>query len=52
MDAEGKLDLAGLGKNIEFLVEEGLSSIFVACGAGELHAISNEEYQINGRSCC
>ena len=45
MDAEGKLDLEGLGKNIEFLVEEGLSSIFVACGAGELHAVSNEEYR-------
>jgi len=45
MDADGKLDLQGLGKNIEFLVESGLSSIFVACGAGELHAISNEEYR-------
>ncbi|MBO0602582.1 5-dehydro-4-deoxyglucarate dehydratase [Sporosarcina sp. E16_3] len=46
MDAEGKLDLHGLGKNIEFLVENGLSSVFVACGAGELHAISNEEYRL------
>lgn len=45
MDAEGNLDLDGLGRNIEFLVEEGLSSVFVACGAGELHAISNEEYR-------
>lgn len=45
MDAEGKIDLHALGKNIEFLVEEGLSSVFVACGAGELHAISNEEYR-------
>lgn len=45
MDAEGKLDLHALGKNIEFLVEGGLSSIFVACGAGEFHAISNEEYR-------
>lgn len=45
MDVEGKLDLEALGKNIEFLIEGGLSSIFVACGAGELHAISNEEYR-------
>lgn len=45
MDAQGKLDLQALGRNIEFLVEEGLSSVFVACGAGELHAISNEEYK-------
>ena len=45
MDEEGKLDLNALGRNIEFLVEEGLSSVFVACGAGELHAISNEEYK-------
>lgn len=45
MDEEGKLDLDGLGKNIDFLVENGLSSVFVACGAGELHAISNEEYR-------
>ncbi|WP_249869067.1 5-dehydro-4-deoxyglucarate dehydratase [Oceanobacillus saliphilus] len=45
MDDEGKLDLEGLGKNIEFLVENGLSSVFVACGAGEMHAISNEEYR-------
>lgn len=45
MNAEGKLDLDALGKNIEFLIEGGLSSIFVACGAGELHAISNEEYR-------
>jgi len=45
MDADGKLDLYALGKNIEFLIDNGLSSIFVACGAGELHAISNEEYR-------
>lgn len=45
MDSEGKIDLEALGKNIDFLLEGGLSSIFVACGAGELHAISNEEYR-------
>ena len=45
MDSQGNLDLEGLGKNIEFLVEAGLSSVFVACGAGELHAVSNDEYR-------
>lgn len=41
---EGVLDLKGLEANIDFLLEQGLRSIFVACGAGELHAISNAEY--------
>ncbi|PAF15604.1 5-dehydro-4-deoxyglucarate dehydratase [Shouchella clausii] len=45
MDTNGKLDLRGLEKNIHFLMDEGLSSIFVGCGAGEFHAISNEEYR-------
>lgn len=45
MDQAGNIDLVGLGKNIEFLIDSGLSSVFVACGAGELHAISNEEYR-------
>lgn len=45
MDQAGNIDLEGLGKNIEFLIDSGLSSVFVACGAGELHAISNEEYR-------
>lgn len=45
MDEKGQLDLNALEKNIEFLIEGGLSSIFVACGAGELHAVSNEEYR-------
>ncbi len=45
LNDQGKLDLEALGKNIEFLIDHGLSSIFVACGAGELHAVSNEEYK-------
>ncbi|WP_425453895.1 5-dehydro-4-deoxyglucarate dehydratase [Oceanobacillus arenosus] len=45
MDAEGNIDLEALGENIEFLIKEGLSAIFVACGAGEFHAISTEEYR-------
>ncbi|QHJ70116.1 5-dehydro-4-deoxyglucarate dehydratase [Planococcus halotolerans] len=41
----GVLDLNGLEANIDFLLDRGLTSIFIACGAGELHAISNEEYR-------
>ncbi|MFP3390563.1 5-dehydro-4-deoxyglucarate dehydratase [Brevibacillus sp. SIMBA_040] len=45
MDKDRKLDVKGLESNIRFLMDEGLSSIFVACGAGEFHALSNEEYR-------
>lgn len=45
MDHDGKINVKALEKNINFLIEEGLSSVFVACGAGEFHAISNEEYR-------
>ncbi|GIO10227.1 putative 5-dehydro-4-deoxyglucarate dehydratase [Brevibacillus reuszeri] len=45
MDKDRKLDLKGLESNIRFLMDEGLSSIFVACGAGEFHALSNDEYR-------
>ncbi|NEU31409.1 5-dehydro-4-deoxyglucarate dehydratase [bacterium LRH843] len=45
LNDEGKVDLHALGENIDFLISNGLSSVFVACGAGELHAISNEEYR-------
>lgn len=41
----GILDLNGLEANIDFLLDQGLTSIFVACGAGELHAINPSEYQ-------
>jgi 5-dehydro-4-deoxyglucarate dehydratase len=44
MDASGKIDEKALEINIQFLMEEGLSSIFIGCGSGEFHAISNEEY--------
>ncbi|MGY4691095.1 5-dehydro-4-deoxyglucarate dehydratase [Salibacterium sp. K-3] len=40
----GNMDEKALMANIEFLLEEGLESIFVACGAGEFHNLSNEEY--------
>ncbi|MDQ0252975.1 5-dehydro-4-deoxyglucarate dehydratase [Evansella vedderi] len=41
----GNIDEKGLTKNIEFLVENGLESIFIACGSGEYHAISTKEYE-------
>ncbi|MBT2686713.1 5-dehydro-4-deoxyglucarate dehydratase [Bacillus sp. ISL-47] len=43
---DGSLDVPALTANIQFLVKEGLSSIFIACGSGEFHAISKGEYQV------
>ncbi|MBP1933682.1 5-dehydro-4-deoxyglucarate dehydratase [Ammoniphilus resinae] len=45
MNSQGDLDIQALEKNIEFLIEEGLSSIFVGCGAGEFHALDQDEYK-------
>ncbi|WP_424236828.1 5-dehydro-4-deoxyglucarate dehydratase [Bhargavaea ginsengi] len=42
----GELDLKGLEANIDFLLDSGLQSVFVACGAGELHALTQEEYKV------
>lgn len=41
----GNIDKEALIANIEFLLEEGLESIFIVCGAGEFHNISIEEYK-------
>jgi 5-dehydro-4-deoxyglucarate dehydratase len=41
----GNIDEKALEVNIEFLINEGLTSIFIACGSGEFHAISRGEYQ-------
>lgn len=41
----GNIDEKALAANIEFLIEEGLSSIFIACGSGEFHALNKAEYQ-------
>ncbi|MCS0670120.1 5-dehydro-4-deoxyglucarate dehydratase [Cytobacillus firmus] len=41
----GELDLKGFEANVNFLLESGLQSVFVACGAGELHALTQEEYK-------
>ncbi|TDF95964.1 5-dehydro-4-deoxyglucarate dehydratase [Paenibacillus piri] len=45
MDTDGKLNTNALEANIQFLIEEGLSSIFIACGSGEFHAISRSDYE-------
>ncbi|WP_202080878.1 5-dehydro-4-deoxyglucarate dehydratase [Caldalkalibacillus salinus] len=42
---DGQLDEAALATNIGFLIEEGLSSIFIACGSGEFHALNADEYE-------
>lgn len=44
-DGSGKIDELALKQNIEFLLEGGLSSIFVACGAGEFQSLNLTEYQ-------
>lgn len=44
-DENGNIDEKALTVNIEFLLEEGLESIFIACGAGEFHNLSNEEFE-------
>lgn len=41
----GKLDEKALAANIDFLVNEGLSSIFIACGSGEFQSLNKGEYQ-------
>lgn len=44
-NTQGKLDEEALVKNIQFLLDEGLESIYVACGAGEFQSLSKHEYQ-------
>lgn len=41
----GFIDEKSLAVNINFLLERGLESIFVACGAGEFNAINMKEYE-------
>lgn len=45
LNENGVIDEQALTANIEFLLEEGLESIFVACGAGEFHNLSNDEFE-------
>ncbi|SEI01240.1 5-dehydro-4-deoxyglucarate dehydratase [Halobacillus karajensis] len=42
---QNELDQEALKKNIEFLLDEGLESIFIACGSGEFHNLSKKEYE-------
>ncbi|WP_163539153.1 5-dehydro-4-deoxyglucarate dehydratase [Gracilibacillus sp. YIM 98692] len=42
---DGKICENSLISNIEFLVDNGLEAIFIACGSGEFHAISSKEYE-------
>ncbi|MBM7660159.1 5-dehydro-4-deoxyglucarate dehydratase [Bacillus mesophilus] len=44
-DGNGRLDEKALATNIEFLLKEGLTSIFIACGSGEFQSINKSEYQ-------
>ncbi|RSL34016.1 5-dehydro-4-deoxyglucarate dehydratase [Salibacterium salarium] len=44
-DENGNIDKKALTANIEFLLEEGLESIFIGGGAGEFHNLSNEEFE-------
>ncbi|UJL45719.1 5-dehydro-4-deoxyglucarate dehydratase [Virgibacillus sp. NKC19-16] len=45
LNENGNIDEEALVTNIEFLLEEGLESIFIACGAGEFHNLSRKEYE-------
>ncbi|MFC0559421.1 5-dehydro-4-deoxyglucarate dehydratase [Halalkalibacter alkalisediminis] len=45
LNENGNIDEKALAVNIDFLINEGLTSIFIACGSGEFHAISRAEYQ-------
>jgi 5-dehydro-4-deoxyglucarate dehydratase len=40
-----KLDEQKLAQNVQFLLDEGLEAIFVACAAGEYPSINKEEYE-------
>ncbi|GGJ72121.1 5-dehydro-4-deoxyglucarate dehydratase [Virgibacillus salexigens] len=41
----GNIDEKALSRNIEFLLENHLEAIFIACGSGEFNAISLKEYE-------
>jgi 5-dehydro-4-deoxyglucarate dehydratase len=45
LNKQGELDVPALERNIQFLLEGGLSCIYVGCGAGEFHALSHNEYK-------
>ena len=41
---DGVLDLEGFKANIDRICQSDLAAIFVACGTGEFHALSLQEY--------
>lgn len=45
LNESGNIDEKALAINVDYLIREGLTSIFIACGSGEFHAISRSEYQ-------
>ncbi|MBD2870049.1 5-dehydro-4-deoxyglucarate dehydratase [Paenibacillus arenilitoris] len=45
MNHQGNLDLKALQTNVQFLIDEGLSAIFIGCGSGEFHALDHSEYK-------
>jgi 5-dehydro-4-deoxyglucarate dehydratase len=45
MDQNGRLDEKALAANIDFLIVNGVSSIFIACGSGEFQSLNKGEYQ-------
>ncbi|TDQ41184.1 5-dehydro-4-deoxyglucarate dehydratase [Aureibacillus halotolerans] len=46
LDDNGKVDEIALAQNIQFLIDEGLESIFIACGSGEYQSLSSGEYEL------
>lgn len=44
-DREGNVDIPAFESNVRFLLDGGLSAIYVACGAGEFHALEHDEYE-------
>ncbi|MDT2048411.1 5-dehydro-4-deoxyglucarate dehydratase [Priestia flexa] len=42
---KGELDEKALEKNIQFLLDEGLESIFIACGSAEFQSLDKKEYE-------
>lgn len=46
MNDQGELNLPAFEHNVKFLIENGLSSIFVGCGSGEFHSLDHSEYRV------
>ncbi|WP_078394298.1 5-dehydro-4-deoxyglucarate dehydratase [Shouchella patagoniensis] len=42
----GAIDENALFRNVSYLIDEGLDSIFIACGAGEFQTLSSDEYGV------